>query len=158
MNYIESEVDTTLKDNDIPHTKNDKKNTETLIKELTDLFFSETSSTLDPTKLVNTKKFHDPEYWSKISTIENCERPILITLDRYHSSWQLDSVADLQLLISESTGFPFWITNPSKTTLIYLDDHDCAHITRRNWKRPKRTPKGSRFTYWKNRLLPFLDT
>lgn len=128
MNYIESEIDSTLKEHCIAHKKSDIKYTESLITALTTKFFIEISSTLDPTKLINAIKFYDTEYWKKISSIENCKKPILITLDSHYSSWQLNSTTDLQFLISESTGFPFWITDTERCTLIYLDDHDCVHI------------------------------
>lgn len=131
MSYIESEIDLTLKEHCIAYKKNDIAYTEHLITALTTKFFMETSSVLDPTKLTNAIKFHDIEYWKKISSIENCEHPVLITLDTHYSSWQLNSTTDLQFLISESTGFPFWITDAEKRTLIYLDDHDCVHISSR---------------------------
>ena len=134
MNYIESEVDTTLIENSINHIKKNADQTHSLIRELTDSFFLSPSNILDPTDLANVDKHHDPDYWKKISTIKNCQKPILIILDKNYHSWELTSTDDLQLLISESTGFPFWITTSERNLLIYLDDHDCVHIAHKKKK------------------------
>ncbi|CAI8916559.1 hypothetical protein [Pseudomonas sp. IT-P260] len=129
MNHLEKEVDSKLADQFLAHKKLHGDKLSKLINKLTTLFFSTETKGLDPYHLKNTKKKHDPEFWKKVDRLQNFEKPFLIVQDSKIHAWKLETSADLKILFSETTGFPFWIANDDLKALIYMDDHDCVHTS-----------------------------
>ena len=129
MNHLEKEIDSKLAEQFLTHKKLHGDKLSELINKLTTLFFSTETKRLDPYHLKNTKQKHDPEFWKNVDKLQNLEKPFLIVKDSKTHAWKLETSADLKMLFSETTGFPFWIADDNFKVLIYMDDHDCVYIS-----------------------------
>ena len=110
MNYLEKEIDSTLAEQSLAHEKLCDDELSKLITRLTTLFFFPETKGLDP-------------------YLQIFEKPVLIVQDSKIHAWKLETSADLKMLFSETTGFPFWIADNNLKVLIYMDDHDCVHTS-----------------------------
>lgn len=98
---------------------------ESLTTLLSERFFRAKQKTLDLNDLnVNTEQ-HNPIFWKAIQDLIHSDRLILIVFDSAHRAWEMGSANILALILSETTGYPFWITDRDLTILIHMDDHDC---------------------------------
>ncbi|WP_143492459.1 MULTISPECIES: hypothetical protein [unclassified Pseudomonas] len=119
-------ISTRNKSSKKPETQKDE--LEKIISDVKTRFFYSNTNTLDPLNLKSVTKQHDPDFWKKVDLLYPSEKPTLIVLDNQIHAWTLQSSSDLKILLSETTGFPFWITNTALSFLTYVDDHDCVHI------------------------------
>jgi hypothetical protein len=129
MNYLEEEIDSTIREHSLPHKKMSNDEIDQLVFALKKIFLNIKAKHLDPTHLNQPKKSYDPDFWKKIDKIQNLQNPILIVQDRKIHVWEFETPHDLTRLLSETTGFPFWITSKSLTFLAYMDDHNCIHTS-----------------------------
>lgn len=53
---------------------------------------------------------YDPAFWEKMIKL-TCDSPILIIGDIQIASWKFESLESFQMLITETTGYPYWITD-----------------------------------------------
>lgn len=127
MSYLEKEITSALETNHLKNQKLKKDELEKIISDVKTRFFYPNTNTLDPLNLKSVTKQHDPVFWKKVNLLYPSEKPTLIVLDNQIHAWTLQSSSDLKILLSETTGFPFWITNTALSFLIYVDDHDCVH-------------------------------
>lgn len=127
MNYLAAEIETALKEQGLAHKKLDSEELCKLTSELRAKFFISQKKILDPIELIKSQKHHDPDFWQKVDQLQPLEKPILIVHDDHPHAWELETSKDLKTLFSETTGFPFWITDTRLSFLIYMDDHDCVH-------------------------------
>ncbi|WP_192553241.1 hypothetical protein [Pseudomonas sp. IzPS59] len=127
MGYLEKEITLALETNHLKNQKLKKDELEKIISDVKTRFFYSNTDTLDPFNLKFVTKQHDSDFWKKVDLLYPSEKPTLIVLDNQIHAWTLQSSSDLKILLSETTGFPFWITNTALSFLIYVDDHDCVH-------------------------------
>ena len=127
MSYLEKEITSALKTNHLKNQRLKDNEFEKIISDIKTCFFYSNTKALDPFNLKSVTKQHDPNFWKKIDLLYPSEKPTLIVLDNQIHAWTLQSSSDLKILLSETTGFPFWITNTALSFLTYLDDHDCVH-------------------------------
>lgn len=127
MGYLEKEITSALETNHLKNQKHKEDELEKIISDVKTCFLYSNTNTLAPFNLKFVIKQHDPDFWKKIDLLCPSEKPTLIVLDNQIHAWTLQSSSDLKILLSETTGFPFWITNTALSFLIYVDDHDCVH-------------------------------
>jgi hypothetical protein len=130
MSYIANEIDIAIKTNFLPHKKLSTQAVEKLTLKLIESFLVFGTKTLDPTNLRAPKKTYDPAFWNKIDKIIHIQAPILIVQDTKTHGWEFETSRDLTTLLSETTGYPFWITSKNLNFLTYMDDHDCVYTSK----------------------------
>ncbi|WP_236195296.1 hypothetical protein [Pseudomonas glycinae] len=128
MSYLKKEITSALEKNHLKTQQFKDNELEKIISNIKTCFFYLNTKTLDPLNLKSVTKHHDPDFWKKVDLLYPSEKPTLIVLDNQIHAWTLQSSSDLKILLSETTGFPFWITNTALSFLTYVDDHDCVHI------------------------------
>ena len=129
MSYLADEINIVIKTSSLPHKKIRAQALEKLTLQLIDLFLTSGTKTLDPAYLKNPKKTYDPDFWNKIDKINDMQNPILIVQDTKTHGWEFEIPHDLTILLSETTGYPFWITSKNLNSLTYMDDHNCVHTS-----------------------------
>lgn len=127
MSYLKTEITSALEKNNLKNQQIKDNELEKIISDIKTCFFYSNTKTLDPFNLKSVTKQHDPNFWKKVDLLYPSEKPTLIVLDNQIHAWTLQSSSDLKILLSETTGFPFWITNTALSFLTYVDDHDCVH-------------------------------
>ncbi|MGA3828065.1 hypothetical protein [Pseudomonas chlororaphis] len=125
---LANEIDAVLKEQEIAYEKLSSENLTKLISDIKTTFFIQAKE-LDPANMINPQKEHDPDFWKKVDQLQYLESPVLIVRDNQIHAWELKTSKDLKTLFSETTGFPFWITDATLNFLIYVDDHDCVHLS-----------------------------
>lgn len=91
-------------------------------------YYRKEASVLDPVALIAKRTEHNPEFWQEISTRIEGDHLILILVvfDTAYRAWEFGNPHQLQRVLSETTGYPFWVTDINLTFLIFMDDHDCV--------------------------------
>jgi hypothetical protein len=125
MNYLEEEIDEALITLGIESRKLNASQLSSLITSLSESFFRAKQKTLDPNDLNVKTEQHNPNFWKEIQDLIHSDRLILIVFDSAHRAWEIGNAKSLALILSETTGYPFWITDPDLTFLVHMDDHDC---------------------------------
>lgn len=126
MSYLEEEIDETLNTFKIQHEKLQAKELAALINSITKKFFTSQSDILDPNKLIEKHTEYNPNFWKEIPERITKKGLTLLVFDTAYRAWKLRSAQELALIISETTGYPFWVTDHELTFLVHLDDHDCV--------------------------------
>lgn len=126
MSYLEEEIDETLNTLKIQHEKLQAKKIAALIKSITKTFFTSQSDILDPNELIEKHTEYNPNFWKEIPERITKTGLTLLVFDTAYRAWKFRSAQELALIISETTGYPFWITDHELTFLVHLDDHDCV--------------------------------
>lgn len=76
--------------------------------------------------LKNTKSICDSKGWSYIQDYVGEEKVILfVNPDQEKDMWIVPSGSALTSILSETVGFPFYVTSPDADYIICFDDHDC---------------------------------
>lgn len=127
MSYLEKEIISALETNHLKNQQLKDNELEKTISNIKACFLYPNTNTLDPLNLKSVTKQHDPDFWKKVDLLYPSEKPTLLVLDNQIHAWTLQSSSDLKILLSETTGFPFWITNTALSFLTYVDDHNCVH-------------------------------
>ena len=125
MNYLEEEIDEALNTLKIEHKKIVERKIDQLIKSLTKKYFKTESTILDAMEFNETKIEHNPNFWQEIKNRIKKPDLILLVFDTDYRAWNINNSQDLESLIGETTGYPFWLTDRNLTFLLHLDDHDC---------------------------------
>ncbi|NVZ92214.1 hypothetical protein HX813_28700 [Pseudomonas yamanorum] len=125
MNYLEEEIDEALITLGIEGIKLNSSQISSLITSLIERFFKTKQKTLDPNYLNVKTEQHNPNFWKEIQDLIHSDRLILIVFDSAHRAWEIGGAKSLALILSETTGYPFWITDRDLTFLVHMDDHDC---------------------------------
>jgi hypothetical protein len=126
MSYLEEEIDDTLNTLKISHNKMHPEETKNLIKNITKNFFRSESEILDPMDFIEKSTEHNPNFWQEIPERIKKTDLTLLVFDTAYRAWELKDAQDLALIIGETTGYPFWVTDQHLTFLVHLDDHDCV--------------------------------
>ncbi|MCD7041234.1 hypothetical protein LRQ11_00785 [Pseudomonas sp. MAFF 311095] len=126
MNYLESEIDEVLSTLRIEHKKLTTEEINSLIKALTRRFFTTENTTLDPMNFNETNSEYNSNFWKEITRRINKKNLTLIVYDTNYRAWEINTPQNIEYLIGETTGYPFWLTDRNLTFLIHLDDHDCV--------------------------------
>ncbi|WLI06085.1 hypothetical protein PSH66_26465 [Pseudomonas sp. FP597] len=126
MSYLEEEIDETLNTLKIQHEKLQAKELAALINSITKTFFTSQSDILDLNNLIEKHTEYNPNFWKEIPERITKTGLTLLVFDTAYRAWKLRSAQELALIISETTGYPFWITDHELTFLVHLDDHDCV--------------------------------
>ncbi|MBJ2241877.1 MULTISPECIES: hypothetical protein [Pseudomonas] len=126
MNYLEEELDETINTLKISSKKLNSEEIATLISTLTKKYFKTEKNVLDPVDFNEKCTEHNPDFWKEIPDRIKKNDLILLVFDTGHRAWKLENAQDLALLISETTGYPFWVTDHDLSFLVHLDDHDCV--------------------------------
>ncbi|OBP07746.1 MULTISPECIES: hypothetical protein [unclassified Pseudomonas] len=124
MNYLEIEIDEEIEKHGFLVSKLREEELRSLISFLNTRFF-EGGEGLDSSKMCVTSKEHDPFFWKKIKYL-GWEGAVLIVFDISWHGWRFSSIEQVELLLSETTGYPFWLANSNGCELIFFDDHDCV--------------------------------
>ncbi|UUC49340.1 hypothetical protein [Pseudomonas citronellolis] len=124
MNYLEIEIDEEIERHGFLVSKLREGELRSLISFLNTRFF-EGGEGLDSSKMCVTSKEHDPFFWKKIKHL-GWEGAVLVVFDISWHGWRLSSIEQVELLLSETTGYPFWLANSNGCELIFFDDHDCV--------------------------------
>lgn len=126
MNYLEAEIDEVLSTLRIEHKKLTTEEINSLIKALTRRFFTTENTTLDPMNFNETNSEYNSNFWKEITRRINKTNLTLIVYDTNYRAWEINTPQNIEYLIGETTGYPFWLTDRNLTFLIHLDDHDCV--------------------------------
>lgn len=126
MNYLEVEIDDVLDSLRIDHKKLTTEEVSSLIKALTRSFFTTEKPTLDPMNFNETNSEYNSNFWKEITKHIKKTDLTLIVYDTNYRAWRINTPQDIEALIGETTGYPFWLTDGNLTFLIHLDDHDCV--------------------------------
>lgn len=127
MGYIEEEIEEEKKLNNIKGNRLDESVVSDLVTRINSIFFDGSSKFPDPVGFKCTKKYQDSEFWNKVNEIATSGSPIFGVFDKKVFFWSFETSTEIKRLLSETTGFPFWITDENLSFLIYFDDHDCVH-------------------------------
>ncbi|MGY2377611.1 hypothetical protein ACW9IB_24190 [Pseudomonas sp. SDO524_S393] len=125
MSYLETEIDETLENLCIENAKFNTDELKTLITNLCNFFFGG-AQYLDPKKLKIKHAEYNPKFWQEVSKRIHTDQLILIVVDTAYRAWSIEKAEDIENVLSETTGYPFWITDKKFSFLIYMDDHDCV--------------------------------
>lgn len=126
MSYLETEIDVSLENLGIQSRKFPPKNLDTLIASLGNVFFYESTNHLDSTQLRVNRTEYNPNFWQEASEHIQSDQLIFIVFDTSYRAWEIASPEQLERILSDTTGYPFWVTDMSFRFLIYMDDHDCV--------------------------------
>ncbi|ROT98927.1 hypothetical protein EB809_12810 [Marinobacter sp. R17] len=126
MGFIAKEIEEESKINNISIKKIENTDKSRIIESINKKFGSNAQFP-DPTSFDFSKKAHSPKFWEQTSNLHYSGNPVLGIYDRESYFWSFESGKELERLLSETTGFPFWITDEELSFLIYFDDHDCVH-------------------------------
>lgn len=125
MSYLETEIDETLENLQIKNTKFNTDELKTLITSLCKIFFGG-AQYLDPNSLKIKHAEYNPKFWQEVSKRIYNDQLILIVVDTAYRAWAIEKAENIENVLSETTGYPFWITDKKFSFLIYMDDHDCV--------------------------------
>lgn len=126
MSYLKTEIDVSLENLGIQSRKLSPKDLDTLIASLGKVFFCESADHLDPTQLRVNRTEHNSDFWQETSEHIQSDQLIFIVFDTSYRAWEIASPQQLERILSDTTGYPFWVTNMSFRFLIYMDEHDCV--------------------------------
>lgn len=126
MNYLEEELDEVLKILKITSKKLNPEELETLILNLTKKYFKTEKNVLDPLDFNEKHTEHNPDFWKQIPERIKKTDLIFLVFDTDYRGWKLKNAHDLALVVGETTGYPFWLTEQDLSFLVHLDDHDCV--------------------------------
>jgi hypothetical protein len=80
--------------------------------------------------LKNIQSFCDPKGWMLIQDyVKNNKVILFVNPDEEESMWLIPSGNALTLILSETIGFPFYVTSFEADYLLCFDDHDCLIAT-----------------------------
>ncbi|TFY84097.1 hypothetical protein DYL59_30790 [Pseudomonas kairouanensis] len=127
MSYLEAEIDEALEHSGIENRKFNNDELGALITSLRQVFFGTGSRFLDPAELRVKHSEHNPNFWQEISGRILNDDLILVVFDTAYRAWSLESSEQLKCVLSETTGYPFWVTDRRFSFLVYVDDHDCVN-------------------------------
>ena len=128
MSYLETEINESIEKLGIQNKKISPKDLDTLMESLGKTFFCEGANCLDPTQLRVKSAEHNPNFWQEVSGRIHSDQLILIVLDTSYRAWEIGPPQQLQRVLADTTGYPFWVTDVSFSFLIHMDDHDCASL------------------------------
>lgn len=125
MSYLETEIDEVSENLCIENKKFNADELKTLTVSLCQKFFRTGCSILNPTELIAKHTEHNPGFWNEVSERIHQDHLILMVFDTAYRAWEIESSRQLERILFETTGYPFWVTGTSFSFLIYMDDHDC---------------------------------
>ncbi|NWE78833.1 hypothetical protein [Pseudomonas yamanorum] len=126
MNYLEKEIDEAIIALNIEVKKLAPNEVDSLITSLSERFFRTKQKVLDPSDLNIKNEQHNPNFWKEIPDIIHSGSLILIVFDSSQRAWRVGSANNLTSILSETTGYPFWVTDQDQTFVANMDDHDCV--------------------------------
>ncbi|MCF5724155.1 hypothetical protein [Pseudomonas syringae] len=126
MSYLETEIDEALENSGIENKKLDTVELEALITPLRQFFYGAGKGLLDPVELRVKHSEHNPDFWQEVSERILSNDLILVVFDTAYRAWGIETSEQLKRVLSETTGYPFWITDRRFSFLVYVDDHDCV--------------------------------
>nr|RNJ64599.1 MAG: hypothetical protein EDM05_35685 [Leptolyngbya sp. IPPAS B-1204]RNJ64666.1 MAG: hypothetical protein EDM05_35300 [Leptolyngbya sp. IPPAS B-1204] len=97
-------------------------------KKLAAKFSTESSSPwrLSYQNLKNTQSIHNQKGWSLIQNYVGANEVLLfVNPDEEKDIWRIPSGEALTAILSETVGFPFYVTSQDADYLFCFDDHDC---------------------------------
>ncbi|UII73134.1 hypothetical protein LVW35_08140 [Pseudomonas sp. HN11] len=126
MHQLEKEIDHALKALDIRSKKLEFSEIASLIQSLTKKFFKSERNVLDPVQLNEKSTEQNPNFWQEIQHRISQENLVLLVFDSAYRAWKIPDAQDIAVVLGETTGYPFWVTDQDLTFLMHLDDHDCV--------------------------------
>ena len=126
MSYLETEIDEALGNSGIENRKFDTDELEALITSLRQVFFDAGNRFLDPVELRVKYSEHNPGFWQEVSERILHDDLIFVVFDTAYRAWGIEKSEQLKRVLSETTGYPFWVTDRHFSFLVYVDDHDCV--------------------------------
>ena len=126
MSYLEAEIDESLENLGIQSRKLAPENLDILITSLGNVFFCESANPLDPIQLRVNRTEYKPDFWQEVSKHIESDQLIFVVFDTSYRAWEIASPQHLERILSDTTGYPFWVTDMSFRFLIYMDDHNCV--------------------------------
>ena len=126
MSYLETEIDEALENLGIENRKLNTDELEALITSLRHAFFCAGKRVLDPIELRVKHSEHNPDFWQEVSERILNDDLILVVFDTAYKAWGIQNSELLKCVLSETTGYPFWVTDRRFSFLVYVDDHDCV--------------------------------
>ena len=97
-------------------------------KKLAEKFSVESESPwrLSYQNLKDTQSIHDPKGWSFIQDyVGDKEVLLFVNPDEEKDMWLIPSGIALTSILSETIGFPFYVTSQEIDYMLCFDDHDC---------------------------------
>ncbi|MBT2371260.1 hypothetical protein [Pseudomonas fluorescens] len=126
MSYLESEIDEALLALEVEGRKLSSIELSLLISNLSQKFFNAKMNVLDPNYLNIKSTEHNPIFWKEVQDKICGNRLIFIVCDTEQRAWEIDNSQSLARILSETTGYPFWVTDHALSFLVHMDDHDCV--------------------------------
>ncbi|VVN44822.1 hypothetical protein PS664_05732 [Pseudomonas fluorescens] len=126
MSYLKTEINEALNDLCIQHKELNPEELNALIVSLCRYFFREGENILDPTRLIAKETEYNPGFWQEISKRIQCNHLLLVVFDTAYRAWEIGDSRQLQQVLSETTGYPFWVTDINLSLLVFMDDHSCV--------------------------------
>lgn len=127
MSYLEIEIDEALENLRIENRKFNTDELKVLIAFLCKIFFGG-AKFLDPNNIKIKHIEHNPGFWQEVSKRITKDQLIFVVFDTAYRAWAIEKAEHIQCVLSETTGYPFWITDKKFSFLIYMDDHDCVNL------------------------------
>jgi hypothetical protein len=126
MSHLKTEINEALDDLCIQHKELTLEELNALIVSLCRYFFRQGESILDPIRLITKSTEYNPGFWQEVSKRIQCNHLILIVFDTAYRAWEIGDSHQLQRVLSETTGYPFWVTDITLSFLVCMDDHNCV--------------------------------
>ncbi|MGR2708532.1 hypothetical protein K0P33_13985 [Pseudomonas sp. ArH3a] len=126
MSYLETEINESLENLGIQNKKISAPDLDILITSIAKVFFCEGANFLDPIQLRVKRTEYNPNFWQEVSWRIQSDQLIFLVCDTSYRAWEIGPPQQLERILSDTTGYPFWVTDVSFSFLIYMDDHDCV--------------------------------
>ncbi|WP_396019832.1 MULTISPECIES: DUF6756 family protein [Nostocaceae] len=84
--------------------------------------------------LKETQSINDSKAWSYVQDYVGEKEVILfVNPDEEQEMWSIPSGKALTSILSETIGFPFYVTSQDTDYMLCFDDHDCLIATEKPW-------------------------
>jgi len=132
MGFLANEIENAASELGIAISKLDTDEMHKIRKKLAERFSTEPEfpGRLSYQNLKDRQSIHDQEGWSLIEKFVGESKVILfVNPDQEKYMWLIPSGKALTSILSETIGFPFYVTSKEADYMLCFDDHDCLIAT-----------------------------
>ncbi len=118
MSALETEIDEVLENSCIENKKFNADELKALSASLCQKFCRTGCSILNPTELKTKHTEHTPGFWNEVSEPIHQDHLIVMVFGTAYRAWEIESSRQLEGILFETTGYPFWVTDTRFSFLI----------------------------------------
>lgn len=122
MNYLQREIEEELLQNSIEVARVLEADLDDFLGYVESSFYK-SGGGMDPNYIREASCSYDADFWKKVACQKERFVYLLVLDDEWHA-WQFRAPEDLQLLLSETTGFIYWLLDATKKVLVFCGDSD----------------------------------